>query len=184
MNRKGNCMINGDAISTYSQASTVIGEHGRKPVYLGAIARTVFCGGVFDILHPGHCQMLRRAKELGGRLIVGLNTDVSVRRLKGPRRPVNCYEHRRDMLLAIRWVDEVVPIVGLTPIELIERLRPDVVVKGRGYQKHRLPETLIVESYGGQVVILDGPDISTTQLLQKWGQHEISDRPKPGDAED
>ena len=127
----------------------------------------VFAPGCFDLLHFGHLMMLARARALGDRLIVGLNTDESIRALKGPTRPIVCYSHRYECLKAIRWVDEVIPIVDATPCDLIRMLKPEVVVKGPGYDPGRMPEAPIVESYGGRIVIFDGPEISTTRLLER-----------------
>lgn len=133
----------------------------------------VFAGGCFDLLHYGHLTMLARARGLGDRLIVGLNTDESIRGLKGPARPIVCYAHRYECLKAVRWVDDVIPIVDATPCELLRMLKPEVVVKGPGYDRDRMPESAIVESYGGRIVIVDGPDISTTKLLQRLQNAQI-----------
>jgi len=127
----------------------------------------VFAGGCFDLLHFGHLMMLARARALGDRLIVGLNTDESIRGLKGPGRPIISYFHRYECLKAVRWVDDVIPIVDSTPVALIRQMKPEVVVKGPGYDPGRMPEAPIVESYGGRIVILDGPDISTTSILER-----------------
>lgn len=143
----------------------------------------VFAPGCFDLLHYGHLQMLARARALGDRLIVGLNTDESIRRLKGMSRPIVVYQQRYECLMAVRWVDEVIPIVDDTPCSLIEHLKPEVVVKGPGYDRHRMPESPIVESYGGRIVFFDGPDVSTTQLLQRLN-HAIPDRRQLGELED
>lgn len=129
----------------------------------------VFCPGCFDLLHVGHVRLLQRAREMGDRLIVGLNTDESVRlQGKGPDRPLIDYESRREILEAIRWVDEVIPIVDRTPCELVRNLRPEILVKGPGYARDIMPEAAIVESYGGRVVFLDGPEVSTTRLVTKF----------------
>lgn len=134
----------------------------------------VFAPGCWDLLHAGHVQLLRRARSLGDRLIVGLNTDESISGLKGPTRPIIPYRDRYECLKAVRWVDDVIPIVGATPCELIRMLRPEVVVKGPGYDRHRMPEASIVESYGGRIVILDGPEISTTRILERLHNATIS----------
>lgn len=133
--------------------------------------RLVFTNGVFDILHAGHVRYLRQARKLGDLLIVGVNTDESVRRLgKGPNRPVHRLEDRIEVLEALRCVDAAVPFGEDTPEALIEILRPDVHVKGGDYTPERLPEAKIVHGYGGEVVILpllEGR--STTQALRKLG---------------
>lgn len=115
----------------------------------------VFTNGVFDILHAGHVTYLEQARQLGDLLVVGLNSDESVRRLgKGPDRPVNPLEDRAIVIAALRCVDAVISFSEDTPVELIRSLRPDVHTKGGDYEPSRLPETPIVESYGGKVVVL------------------------------
>lgn len=128
---------------------------------------TVFTNGCFDVLHAGHIQFLRQCRELGTRLIVGVNTDESVARLKGWHRPVVALADRMVVLRAIRYVDQVVSFSQDTPCELIDELRPDIIAKGPGYSEANMPEAAIVNAYGGRVVILDGPDISTTQLIER-----------------
>jgi len=93
----------------------------------------IFTNGCFDILHVGHLQYLEQSKNLGDRLVVGLNSDASVRRLKGPSRPVNSQADRKRMLEALRCVDEVVIFDEDTPYDLIVSLQPDVVTKGGDY---------------------------------------------------
>lgn len=131
--------------------------------------RLVFTNGVFDLLHAGHVQYLAAARELGDLLIVGVNSDESVRRLnKGPERPLNSAEDRLAVLEALRAVDGAVVFAEDTPIELIRQLRPEVHVKGGDYRKEQLPETEVVEAYGGQVMIL--PFLhgrSTTELVRR-----------------
>ncbi len=127
----------------------------------------VFTCGVFDVLHWGHAWFLERCKSLGTHLIVGLNTDDSVRRLKGPLRPINREIERRFLLFRLRSVDEVLLFSEDTPCELIKRIRPNVIVKGPGYSESNMPEAEIVKDYGGQVIILDGPPISTTEIIKR-----------------
>lgn len=131
--------------------------------------RLVLTNGVFDLLHAGHVQYLAEARALGDLLIVGVNSDDSVRRLnKGPERPLNSAEDRVAVLEALRAVDGAVVFAEDTPIELIGRLKPEIHVKGGDYQKEQLPETEVVEAYGGQVVIL--PFLagrSTTDLVRR-----------------
>lgn len=134
--------------------------------------RLVFTNGVFDILHAGHVQYLEQARALGDMLIVGINSDESVQRLKGPSRPFNSQEDRAKVLGALRCVDGVLLFEEQTPCALIEALKPDVHVKGGDYREENLPEAKIVRGYGGEVVILpllEGR--STTGLLRKVG-HE------------
>ena len=134
----------------------------------------VFTNGVFDIIHAGHVDYLERAKGLGEMLVVALNTDESVRRLgKGPDRPLNTLADRARVIGALRCVDAVLSFQENTPESLIARLKPDIHVKGGDYRPEELPETKLVESYGGRVVImpfLEGR--STTAILQ-----QISARP-------
>lgn len=113
--------------------------------------RVVFTNGCFDVLHLGHTTYLREAKRLGDRLIVAVNADASVRRLKGPDRPVNGETDRAAVVAALECVDYVTVFDGDTPISLIQSLRPDVYVKGGDYTPDMLPETPAVLAYGGEV---------------------------------
>lgn len=143
----------------------------------------VFAGGCFDLLHYGHLMILARARSYGDKLIVGLNTDESIRRLKGPSRPIVPYQWRFESLMSVRWVDEVIPIVDDTPCELLRNLKPEIIVKGPGYDPGSMPEAAIVESYGGRVVILDGPEISTTLLLERLQNATVPNCSEPGRVE-
>ena len=138
---------------------------------LRAGKRLVFTNGVFDILHSGHVLYLEKAQSLGNLLIVGMNTDASVRRLgKGENRPHNSLEDRAAVLSALRFVDAVVAFDEDTPEALIKILKPEVHVKGGDYKESDLPEAKIVREYGGDVVIL--PTLegrSTTGTLRKMG---------------
>ncbi len=129
----------------------------------------VFTNGVFDIIHAGHIKSLESARELGDMLVVGLNSDESVRRLgKGPERPINTLEDRAAVIAALRCVDAVVSFGEDTPVALLEKLRPDVHVKGGDYDPESLPETPTVRAYGGKVVViplLEGR--STTNIVKK-----------------
>ena len=117
--------------------------------------RLIFTNGVFDILHDGHVQYLQAARSLGDMLIVGMNSDASVRRLgKGPNRPINTLEDRISVLEALRCVDGVVAFEEDTPENLISILKPEVHVKGGDYTVESLPESKIVLGYGGEVVIM------------------------------
>jgi D-beta-D-heptose 7-phosphate kinase/D-beta-D-heptose 1-phosphate adenosyltransferase len=130
--------------------------------------RIVFTNGCFDILHRGHVTYLNRAKALGDILIVGLNTDESVRRLKGPARPINPLEDRAQILAALSCVDYIVPFEGNTPHELIQSIKPDVFVKGGDYSRATLPEAKLVEDLGGIVEILPYLDEhSTTNIIER-----------------
>ena len=130
--------------------------------------KLVFTNGVFDILHAGHVTYLQAARELGDMLLVGLNSDDSVRMLgKGPDRPINTAEDRVTVVAALRCVDGVVVFSEKTPENLIELLKPEIHVKGGDYKVEDLPESAIVHSYGGEIVILPLlPGRSTTLTLQ------------------
>ena len=131
--------------------------------------RLIFTNGVFDILHAGHVRYLEQARALGELLFVGVNSDLSARRLgKGPNRPVNSQDDRVAVIEALRAVSGAIVFDEDTPEKLIDILKPDVHVKGGDYQVEDLPETRIVRGYGGQVVIL--PFLagrSTTAILQR-----------------
>jgi D-beta-D-heptose 7-phosphate kinase / D-beta-D-heptose 1-phosphate adenosyltransferase len=130
--------------------------------------RIVFTNGCFDILHRGHVEYLARARSLGDLLIVGLNADDSVRRLKGPGRPVNPLEDRAAVLAALAAVDFVVPFGEDTPAGLIRRLTPDVLVKGGDYRPEEVVGGDWVTAHGGQVVIAEKvPGQSTSGTLRR-----------------
>ena len=115
----------------------------------------IFTNGVFDILHRGHVTVLAQAKALGASLVVGLNTDASVRRLgKGEDRPINREADRAVLLASLEAVDLVVLFDEDTPYRLIEHLRPDVIVKGGDYDMDRLPEAGLVRSWGGSAMAI------------------------------
>jgi len=139
----------------------------------GAWARpVVFTNGVFDILHRGHVTYLDRAAQLGGTLIVAINTDTSARRLgKGPDRPLNNEQDRAALLAALASVSVVTFFDEDTPVELIGALRPDIIVKGGDYDMRTLPETALVESWGGEAVAIPFEFArSTTALVTKIRQ--------------
>lgn len=130
--------------------------------------QVVFTNGVFDLLHPGHVDLLVAARGLGDALIVGLNGDASVRRLKGPSRPVRPEAERAYVIAALEAVDAVTLFDQDTPLDLVLALRPDVLVKGGDYT----PDTVVgrreVESWGGRVVIVPlTPGQSTTAIIEK-----------------
>jgi D-beta-D-heptose 7-phosphate kinase/D-beta-D-heptose 1-phosphate adenosyltransferase len=130
--------------------------------------RLVFTNGCFDLIHRGHITYLNQAKALGDVLIVGLNSDESVRRLKGPRRPINSLEDRAQVLSALSCIDHIVPFHEDTPHRLIELIRPDVFVKGGDYTRETLPEAPLVEALGGQVHLLSYlQDVSTTTIIER-----------------
>ncbi|MFD6953257.1 cytidyltransferase [Nocardiopsis sp. TSRI0078] len=130
--------------------------------------RVVATGGCFDVLHAGHVDLLRRARALGDRLVVLLNSDASVRALKGPGRPVVGERDRARVLSALDCVDEVVVFGEETPERALEELRPDVWVKGGDYDVEELPETPVVRRAGGEVVTVPLlPGHSTTGLITR-----------------
>jgi rfaE bifunctional protein nucleotidyltransferase chain/domain len=114
----------------------------------------VATGGCFDLLHTGHVRLLRQARQLGDALVVLLNSDASVRALKGPRRPVMRADDRARVLAALACVDAVVIFDEHSPEQALEQLRPDVWVKGGDYTDAELPEAGVVRRHGGQVVLL------------------------------
>ena len=128
----------------------------------------IFTNGCFDLLHPGHIHLLEEAKALGGRLIVGLNSDVSVKRLKGPQRPILSENDRVALLKALSCVDLVVLFDEDDPVDLIKAFRPDILVKGSDYQPSQVVGRELVESYGGRVALvslLEG--YSTTRIAER-----------------
>ncbi|HEX8939879.1 MAG TPA: D-glycero-beta-D-manno-heptose 1-phosphate adenylyltransferase [Candidatus Limnocylindrales bacterium] len=130
--------------------------------------RIVFTNGCFDILHRGHITYLNRAKALGDVLVVGVNSDAGVQRLKGPDRPINALEDRLQVLSALSCIDHIVAFDEDTPVELIRAIRPDVYVKGGDYTRERLPEASVVEALGGEVQILPYvEDRSTTNVIAR-----------------
>jgi D-glycero-beta-D-manno-heptose 1-phosphate adenylyltransferase len=130
--------------------------------------RVVFTNGVFDLLHPGHVRYLRQARTLGDALVVGVNTDRSVRVIKGESRPVTPESERAEILAALACVDVVVLFDEETPYELIRRLQPDVLVKGADWSEASMIGRDIVEARGGQVVRVPfEAGYSTTSIIEK-----------------
>ena len=130
--------------------------------------KVVFTNGCFDILHVGHLRYLNEAKKQGDILIVGVNSDSSVRQLKGEGRPINNEIDRAEMLSGLKAVDFTVIFEELTPIETLEKLKPSIHVKGGDYDKNKLPETATVEKNGGEVRILSFVEgKSTTNIVKK-----------------
>ena len=129
----------------------------------------VFTNGVFDILHRGHVTYLARARALGAFLIVGVNSDASVRTLgKGDDRPINQEDDRMALLAALADVDAVIRFDESTPVSLIQALRPDILVKGGDYDMDALPESALVRGWGGSAVAIPFEhQRSTTALLRK-----------------
>lgn len=130
--------------------------------------KIVFTNGCFDILHHGHVTLLLQAAELGNRLVLGINTDSSVKKLKGDSRPINDEASRALLLAAQLYVDAVVLFDEDTPLELIEALKPDVLVKGGDYTPETVVGSDFVQHYGGETVIIPlVAGFSTTGLIEK-----------------
>ena len=129
----------------------------------------VFTNGVFDVLHRGHVTYLEQARHLGASLVVAINTDASARRLgKGPNRPLNHQSDRAAVLAALESVSLVTWFDEDTPLQLINKLKPDILVKGGDYDMRKLAETAAVEKYGGKAVAIAFVDgYSTTALVSK-----------------
>ena len=126
----------------------------------------VFTNGCFDILHRGHVTYLNQAKELGDLLIIGINSDESVQRLKGPERPVNMLEDRAYVLSALKSVDYVIPFEEDTPLNLINQIMPDILVKGGDYTIDRIIGAQEVLAHGGRVEIIPFvPGKSTSAII-------------------
>lgn len=130
--------------------------------------RVVFTNGCFDLLHPGHLKSLEKARALGDFLIVGLNSDESVRTLKGPGRPVIPAEERAEILASLECVDAVMIFDELTPQKVIAALLPDILVKGGDWPGNQIVGREEVEAAGGKVVLVDvAPGYSTSDILKK-----------------
>lgn len=128
----------------------------------------VFTNGCFDILHAGHVHLLRRARSYGNMLVVGLNSDASITRLKGPTRPVSPLEQRAYVLAGLECVDVVIAFEEDTPLELIKAIRPDVLIKGGDWTRDRIVGAVEVASWGGEVFSLDLlPGFSTTAVVER-----------------
>ena len=130
--------------------------------------KIVFTNGCFDILHVGHVRYLTAAKNFGDVLIVGLNTDESVKKLKGASRPINNQDDRAEVLLGLKAVDHVIFFGEDTAENLIAELQPDIYVKGGDYTLETLPEAKIVQAYGGQIELVKlVAGKSTTKIIEK-----------------
>lgn len=131
-----------------------------------------FTNGVFDLIHPGHIDVLGAARDTADALVVGINSDESVRRLKGPTRPVRSDAERAFVLAALECVDLVVIFPEDTPINLVKHLKPDVIVKGGDYSEETIVGAAEVKSWGGRVVIVPlTPGHSTTALIRKLSEN-------------
>ena len=130
--------------------------------------KVVFTNGVFDLLHPGHIRYLQDARRLGDALIVGLNSDRSVRANKGPERPITPEAERAEILRALACVDAVAIFDEDTPADIIRRIQPDILVKGADWGPDNIVGRDTVEARGGRVVRMElSPGYSTTELIRK-----------------
>lgn len=147
---------------------TLLERHGRP-----RREHLVFTNGVFDVIHRGHVEYLYAARALGHRLVVGVNTDDSVRRLKGPERPVVTLDDRLYVLAGLGCVDVVTPFSEDTPLDLITALLPDTLVKGGDYRPDEIVGSTAVREAGGEVRVLPFREgHSTTRLIQRMGRRE------------
>ena len=157
-----------DVLTPRPPADKILGWNAAGSWRRGLSGTLVFTNGVFDLLHPGHVDVLVGARAQGSHLVVGLNGDASVRRLKGPERPVRSEAERAYVLAALECVDAVVLFGEDTPLELVRHLSPDVIVKGGDYA----PETVVgaseVTARGGRVVIIPlTPGQSTSGIIER-----------------
>lgn len=130
--------------------------------------KIVFTNGCFDILHRGHVEYLAKAASLGNKLVIGLNTDHSVHRLKGEKRPINNQEARAILLASLIFTDKIVFFEEDTPIELIRYIQPDILVKGNDYKPEEIVGYDIVKAKGGEVITIElTPGFSTTSILKR-----------------
>jgi D-beta-D-heptose 7-phosphate kinase/D-beta-D-heptose 1-phosphate adenosyltransferase len=133
--------------------------------------KIVFTNGCFDILHQGHAHLLAACSEMGERLVIGLNSDTSVKRLKGEGRPVNDQQSRAVLLAALQFTDAIVIFEEDTPETLIHAIKPDILVKGGDWKPEEIAGSSFVKSYGGQVKVvpyLNG--FSTTGIIERANQ--------------
>lgn len=151
-----------DKIQQHDKALLTIDNWKRKGLII------VFTNGCFDILHEGHVDYLEKARKEGNRLIIGLNTDESVRMIKGSNRPINHERSRARVLAALSFVDLVIPFNESTPIKLIKAVRPDILVKGNDYEIRNIIGAEFVIENGGKVITLDLiKGVSTTNIINK-----------------
>lgn len=130
--------------------------------------KIVFTNGCFDILHRGHVEYLAKAAALGSKLVIGLNTDASVKRLKGESRPINDQEARAIILSSLIFTDRIIFFEEDTPLELIRYIQPDILVKGSDYKPEDIVGYDIVKAKGGEVITIDLTEgFSTTAILER-----------------
>lgn len=143
----------------------------QRKIWKAANQKVVFTNGCFDILHLGHIDYLEKARQLGDKLIIGLNTDVSVKKLKGEARPINNEYARSRLLAALAFTDAIVLFGEPTPLHLIETLLPDILVKGNDYTVENIVGASVVLANGGEVKTVElVTGYSTTGLIEKMKQ--------------
>lgn len=151
-----------DKIKELNELELILKEHkshGKK---------IVFTNGCFDLIHLGHIKYLKEAKKFGDILVIGLNSDNSVKKLKGEKRPLFSQDIRAEVLAALEMVDYVVIFEEDTPSEIMNRLRPDIQVKGGDYTPSEIPESKVLKGYGGQLKIVSFiPGFSTSEIIKK-----------------
>ncbi len=149
-------------ISTWQEAKNQVG------VWRANGKKVVFTNGCFDLIHLGHVDYLEKARNLGDKLVIGLNTDDSVSRFKGPERPLQDQNSRARVLAAMQFVDAVVFFNEDTPLALISELVPDILVKGSDYLTENIVGADVVKKAGGEVKTIDFvPGYSTTRIVEK-----------------
>lgn len=165
-----------DALSRFDPSRKVMSWDDAARWRASIRGRVVFTNGVFDLLHPGHIDVLRGARAHGDALVVGINGDESVRRLKGPERPVRTEADRAFVLGALEVVDVVTVFDEDTPLELVRRLEPDVIVKGGDYTPDSIVGADIVRQRGGEVVVIPlTAGHSTTSIIETLRARRITD---------
>jgi D-beta-D-heptose 7-phosphate kinase/D-beta-D-heptose 1-phosphate adenosyltransferase len=178
--RSGGAALNGHFHNKIFTAETAIVQ---ADAWKANGERVVFTNGCFDLLHPGHIHLLNKAKDFGKRLVVGLNADASVRRLKGPTRPILSEQDRACILGSLDCVDMVVLFQEDTPESLIAALKPDILVKGADYALSQVVGREIVASYGGEVHLVEVlPGYSTTNISKKVRRQAKRPRKLAGEA--
>jgi D-beta-D-heptose 7-phosphate kinase/D-beta-D-heptose 1-phosphate adenosyltransferase len=153
--------VEGKIINERPELARVLSAHRQRG------ERIVFTNGCFDLLHLGHIKLLHEAKSIGEVLVVGLNTDASVKRLKGSSRPCLEEDERAHILASLDCVDYVTLFDEDNPLNLIELLKPDILVKGADYAKEKVVGWDIVEAYGGQVRLVNLVENQSTSCLIK-----------------
>ncbi len=142
--------------------------NARLAAWRGQDLRIGFTNGVFDLLHPGHIKVLAQSRAKCDRLVVGINSDASVKRLKGKDRPIQNERARAEVLAGLEAVDLVVIFGQDTPLELIRKVRPNVLVKGGDYRRDQVVGRELVEAQGGEVILVDlVPGFSTTRIVER-----------------